>query len=320
MTEQIANRFRRFAEREAHGHSPLYEALANGVAGDERILQILAALPPEKQQPNLLFAAVRVVCGTPADFADFRGKLLARTKDVLAVIQQRVTQTNEPGRCAVLLPVLRRMHQPVALIEVGAAAGLCLLPDRYAYDYDGRVVARPGASPVFRCHAGPGTPVPDQPPDIAWRAGLDLRPVNLRDPNEVAWLEALVWPDQPDRLERLRSAISVAQTYPVRVRQGDLTKDLPALLAEAPVGPTLVVCHTAVLGYVAAPDARAAFAHTLFEHGAVWISNEVPSVFPEIAARAKRQGPPGSFLLAVNGHPLAWTDPHGAWIDWLEPA
>jgi hypothetical protein len=50
----------------------------------------------------------------------------------------------------------------------------------------------------------------------------------------------------------------------------------------------------------------------------VWISNEVPGVFPEVAARAKRRGPPGSFLLAVNGHPVAWTDPHGAWIDWLE--
>ncbi len=36
------------------------------------------------------------------------------------------TQTNEPGRCAVLLPLLAALPQPLALLEVGASAGLCL--------------------------------------------------------------------------------------------------------------------------------------------------------------------------------------------------
>jgi hypothetical protein len=85
------------------------------------------------------------------------------------------------------------------------------------------------------------------------------------------------------------------------------------------VGPTIVVFHSAVLGYVTEPSKREAFARTVFDHAAVWISHEVPGVFPEIAARATRPGPAGSFLLAVNGHPVAWTDPHGAWIDWLAP-
>jgi hypothetical protein len=49
----------------------------------------------------------------------------------------------------------------------------------------------------------------------------------------------------------------------------------------------------------------------------VWISNEAPRVFPDIAARAGTPGPPGHFLLAVNGAPVAWTDPHGASIEWL---
>ena len=44
-------------------------------------------------------------------------------------------QTNEAGRCAVLLPVLAALPQPLALLEVGASAGLCLYPDRYAYRY-----------------------------------------------------------------------------------------------------------------------------------------------------------------------------------------
>jgi len=72
VSEQIATRFRRFAEVEARGRSPLYEACALGVAGDTFTLEFLAALPDGKQQPNLLLAALRHVCGTPRDWPTFR--------------------------------------------------------------------------------------------------------------------------------------------------------------------------------------------------------------------------------------------------------
>jgi len=62
---------------------------------------------------------------------------------------------------------------------------------------------------------------------------------------------------------------------------------------------------------------KSTFAVNLAYRGAVWIGNETPRVFPWIAERAKRPGPPGAFLLHVNGEPMAWTDPHGAWIDWI---
>jgi hypothetical protein len=318
MIERVMARFRRFAEEEARGHSPLYEAIALGVAGDPKVLDTLARLPEAKQQPNLLFAALRFVCGAPSDWPDFRARLMRRLDEVMRVVAERDTQTNEPGRCAVLLPLLARLHQPLALLEVGAAAGLCLLPDRYAYDYGGQGAVHAGASPVLACRANAATPVPAQVPDIAWRAGLDLNPVNLRDEQQVAWLEALVWPDQPERLERLRAAIAVARASGVRVMKGDLLDNLPSVLDQAPRGPTPVVFHSAVLAYVRDPARRAAFTRAVFDQGAVWICNEVPGAFPDIAERAARPGPPGSFLLSVNGNPVAWTDPHGAWIDWLE--
>ncbi len=316
MIERIAAQFRRFAEKEARGHSALYEALALGVAGDGDLLALLAGLPPDKQQPNLLFAAVRLVCGTPADFPSFRASLLGRAADVVAAILAHRTQTNEPGRCAVLLPVLARLHQPLALIEVGASAGLCLIPEQYAYDYNG---TRLGAAmaPVFPCLANDPTPIPQALPRITWRAGLDLEPVSPRDPDQMAWLEALIWPDQPERLSRFRAAADLVRRTSVRVRRGDLTTDLGTLIDEVPNGPTIVVFHSATLAYVPDPAARAAFATLLWERSAVWISNEAPFVFPDIAARAPRPGPAGAFLLAVNGRPVAWTDPHGAWIDWL---
>jgi len=314
MSERLAAAYARFAENEARGKSPLYEALARGVAADGAVLAFLMTLPPAKRQPNLLFAAVRHVCGTQPSWPDFRARLLAQEDAVRATMLVRRTQTNEPARCAVLLPMLARLPPPLALIEVGASAGLCLLPDRYGYDYGrGWIGGSPGV-PVFTCRAASSVPLPDAVPRIAWRAGLDLDPIDLRDDEQVAWLETLVWPDQPDRLERLRAAIAVARRDPPQVLAGDLLRDLPALAAQRPADTTLVIFHTAVLAYVGDPAMRAAFARVVQELGAVWISNEAPGVFPAIAAKAGRPARRG-FLLAVDGEPVAWTDPHGAWID-----
>ncbi|HVY14663.1 MAG TPA: DUF2332 domain-containing protein, partial [Rhodopila sp.] len=259
--DRIAAAYRRFAREEAHGRSPLYETLAGAVAGEQAVLARLAALPPPKRQPNLLLAAVRHVAGIVRDWPDFRSVLLDRWDEVRAVMLARSTQTNEPGRCATLLPVLARLPQPLALIEVGASAGLCLLPDRYGYAYGAHRVPPPARdAPIFPCRTGPGTPLPDAVPRIAWRAGLDLNPLDVRDAGHMAWLETLVWPEETARAARLKAAIRVAQADPPRVERGDLRTGLSALVAQAPKDATLVVFHTAVLAYL--PDAaeRQAFA------------------------------------------------------------
>lgn len=184
------------------------------------MLDFLLTLPNSKQQPNLLLAAVRLCCGLAADFPDFQSRLRDNADTVRAVMLARSTQTNEPARCATLLPALRSLPQPLALIEVGASAGLCLLPDLYGYDY-GRVQMR-GASgaPVFACRASADTPVPLAPPRIAWRAGLDLEPIDAADTGKAAWLEALVWPEQALRLANLRAALRIAAAAQPRLIRG----------------------------------------------------------------------------------------------------
>ena len=319
VSEQLAAQFRRFAEVEAHGRSPLYEAFAVGVAADAFTLEFLAALPDEKRQPNLLFAALRHVCDTPRDWPEFRSLLREQASTVRATMLTHRTQTNEAGRCATLLPVLARLPQPLALLEVGASAGLCLLPDRYGYDYGHRQLtpASPDA-PVFPCRANPATPLPRAQPRVAWRRGLDLHPVDVADATHCAWLETLVWPEQSDRLCRLRGALAVARRDPPHVAQGDLLTDLQACAQQAPRDATLVVFHSAVLAYVTDAASRDAFARAVRELGAVWVSNEVPGVFPSIRERLALPGPRGAFMLAVDGVPVAWTDPHGGWIDWID--
>nr|WP_275311681.1 DUF2332 family protein [Streptomyces yunnanensis] len=65
--------------------------------------------------------------------------------EVSSLMLVRLTQTNESARCATLLPVLATLPQPLALIEVGASAGLCDLNEAVS-----RLVARAptGAMPV----------------------------------------------------------------------------------------------------------------------------------------------------------------------------
>ena len=318
MSEHIAARYRRFAEVEAHGRSPLYEALALGVASDPFALDFLAALPEASRQPNLLLAALRHVCGTPRDWPAFRALLREHAEAVRATMLTRRTQTNEAGRCAVLLPVLARLKPPLALLEVGASAGLCLLPDCYGYDYGDRRLPPPAsAAPVFPCRADPRTPLPLEPPRVAWRMGLDLNPIDLADAAQRAWLETLVWPEQSDRLDRLRAAVAVARQDPPRVVAGDMLTDLEACARQAPADATLVVFHSAAVAYVADPAQREAFADTVRALGAVWISNEMPGVFPAVRARLARPGPRGAFLLSVDGEPTAWTESHGGWIEWI---
>ncbi|MGI9411076.1 MAG: DUF2332 domain-containing protein [Hyphomicrobiaceae bacterium] len=317
--DEIRTRYRAFAETEARGRSPLYHALAMAIAESDTVVGFLTSLPDHCRQPNLLLASLRHVSGLPSDRAHIEAIIDQRAGEVRSVMLSRTTQTNEPGRCAVILPVLAALPEPLALIEVGASAGLCLLPDRYVYDYGtGRISGpRSGRAPVLACSANTATPIPTALPEIAWRAGLDLNPLSVRDDSDVAWLEALIWPGQDDRVEQHRAAIALARKDPPTIVRGDLLTDLEKLAEDVPAGFHPVVFHTAVLAYVREQADRDRFAANVRAIGATWISNESPRVFPKMVQEAPPPPRPGCFLLAIDGRPVAWTDPHGKAITWF---
>jgi hypothetical protein len=109
----------------------------------------------------------------------------------------------------------------------------------------------------------------------------------------------------------------VARSDPPRLHRGDLRRDLEALAEQAPAQATLVVFHTAVLGYVRDPADRRALADTVRALGARWIANEPPGVVE--TTLPPRPGPAagGEILLTLDAEPVAWADPHGAWLTWL---
>lgn len=321
-----------FAEQAAD--SPTLAGWSRAVADDEEVLAWLGSLPVLKQQPNLVYAAARWHgLASTAPYADLRALLLGDDGTVRATILARATQTNEAGRLATLLPVLARIgveDGPIALVEVGASGGLTLHPDRWAYRYatsDGEVRVGPDGAdgaPVLDCTVTGPAPLPDRLPQVVWRGGLDLNPLDVTDDDTARWLETLVWPEHGDRRVQLRTAIEVARADPPHLVRGDLLTDLDPLLEEAARHGRVVVQHSAVVAYLEEPD-REAFHDAMLERVAAgtcrWVSNESPRVLPRVlggTVGALGTPPVGRFVLALDGRGLAWTHGHGRSLSWWD--
>jgi hypothetical protein len=318
LYDDVIEEYRDFATYAA-GDSPCFEAWAGGVVDDPEVLAWLGTLPPIKRQPNLVFAAARWHgAPAPAPYDDLRRVLLDREVDVRATVMSRATQTNEVGRLATLVPVMALVEGPLALIEVGASAGLCLYPERYDYAWSPLGGLQGSGGPVLAAEATGPLPVPAAHPEVAWRGGVDLNPLDVSDPDAMAWLENLVWPEQDERRERLRSAVEVARADPPTLRTGDLFDHVGDLIDEAAPHGTPVVFHSAVIAYLEEADRRRF--HDLMT-GLVaagrcrWISNEGRRVLPSLGGA--REAPSGRFVTALDGVAVAHSHGHGHAIDWL---
>ena len=316
--------YRNFGELEARGQSAIYEQWALGVADDPALIALIDELPLQKRQPNLVFACARLLGAPEADYPRFRRWLVQHWSAVVSEAIARSTQTNEARRCATLLPALALISGPLALLEVGASAGLCLFPDRYSYSYDDGTHIDPATGPsdvLLECSTTGNLPRPVSLPHVVWRAGLDRRPLDVRNPDDMHWLETLVWPEQHERRARLRAAVRIAAEDPPVLVRADAS-ELASLAAQAPPDATLVVITSAVLVYLPIAE-RMRFVDSVRTLDARWISLEGVRGLPTVRAALPDdqgpddRGPDGRFVLALDEVPLAFTGPHGQSLDWI---
>jgi hypothetical protein len=319
-TPAVVERYARFARDEAPGRSALYADWAAGVAADAGIARVLARIPATRRQPPLVFAVARMLGAPERPFPEWAVWVGEHADELVAAASRRRLQTNEPQRCAALLPALATIDGPIALLEVGASGGLCLYPDRYSYRYRegaGVIALDPaaGASTVVLTCEVSGRP-PLRLPEVVWRAGIDLEPLDAADAGDRRFLTSLVWPGERGRAERIRSALDIVAADPPVLIRGDASDPgvLNAAAERAPAGATLVVTTPGVLPHIARAG-RERLIETVRSLDAVWITVDPPALHSWWSP-ALRPDAWGGFVLARDGEPLAAVDPLGSFVNW----
>jgi hypothetical protein len=205
----------------------------------------------------------------------------------------------------------------LALVELGASAGLNLLWHRYGYDYgEGRCYGDPLSPVQIECElrGDRQLPLPTVWPTVGTRLGLDLNPIDVRDPDAALWLHALVWPDETGRAEILQRAFQVAQEDPPMLLAGDALDLLPEVLATIPNDQGLCVFHTHTINQFP-PEAHARLSALLAEEG---VGRDLYQVSIEWLGRGYPHLELISFENSVkSAHLLAYCGSHGEWLEWL---
>jgi hypothetical protein len=242
------------------GGSKLYASLARSFADDPLIAQIVSA-EARWEGPLRLFGGVHYLelAGMVSHpWAKLRGVLEANRDWLTRFVAEQPVQTNEVQRCWGLLPGFLTVAdgRPLDLVELGPSGGLNLYWDRYHYRYGDSTWGDPdtGLELTGIAQGGPPRDLFDERVSIRRRIGIDRRPVDLTTDHGARLLEAFVWADQAERVERVRRAIEIARRDPPRLMQGDYVEILPALLAERDLGALTVVFHSVSTVYLPEAD------------------------------------------------------------------
>ena len=315
--EQAADWFKRFAAAEG-AESQRYADWATGIAADSVLLAKIVKLPQAKRQPVLILTCARFAGVPLRPYVSAREDFVALWPKISELAKNHLTQTNDPRRCTPLMLALSRVRGPIALIEVGASAGLNLYPDKYSYRWvaPGRRVAfgpAGGSSVTLEAKISGLEPREPKMPKIVYREGIDLNPLDVRNETDLAWLEALVWPEQTERLELVRAAAVIAKNDPPRLTTGDALAEIRTAVARARrANPkaTVVISSPAVLVYLD-PAERQKFANYCTRAKVRWVSIDGRTVLSSLAKIADERGISGDFLLSLDGKPIAAVDPLG---------
>jgi hypothetical protein len=257
-----------------------------------------------------------------AEFALVLGHAISRHDGRLHDLLDSAPQTNEVARSGMLLPgfltIARETGLPLAVHEIGASAGLNLLFDRFHYRY-GDATWGDRKSPARLAPEVRG----QMPPlhgalSVSVRVGCDRLPVDLADAGARLRLQSYVWPDQPQRLERLRGALMIAAAEPPRISAEDALAHVARKLEQRRAGAAFVLFHSIMWQYMPAAS-QAEISRLLDTAGKsadasspiAWLRMEPDDTRDPHAMLTLTLWPDGS------ARKLARCDYHGRWIEWI---
>ncbi len=241
-------------------------------------------------------------------------------RDRLAAFITHEPQTNEVRRSAVLLPgflqIAKETGLPLATFEIAASAGLNLNWDRYAYRLGDRAWGDPASPVSIDCDWEGPAPALNAGIKVAARASCDRRPSRLSDPIQKRRMLAYIWPDQFERLARIRAAMDLALALDVRVEEADAVA-WTASNAAPRAGQATVAYHSVFWQYMPA-ESQTALAAVLEAHGRA-ATAEAPFAWLRMEPAADNMARMELRLTLWPGgeeRVLAEVHPHGAWVKW----
>lgn len=226
-------------------------------------------------------------------------------------------QTNEVRRSAALIAGAHTVAAltgvtDIHLSELGASGGLNLMFDHYALETgDGRLGPVDAALTLAPDWSGPS---PDPTPlTVHDRRGVDLNPLNPRNPADALRLRAYLWADQPNRLALTEAAIAASIAT---VDRGDAVDWLENRLKAAPQDQVHLITHTIAWQYF--PAGKQTRGTTLIEAAGARATSTAPLAWLRMEADDKTRGAALTARLWPGDHhlDLGRIDFHGRWVDW----
>ena len=233
---------------------------------------------------------------------------------------QSPPQTNEVRRCGALLGGFLKVAEttglPLRCFEVGASAGLNLMWDKFHYQTDAGSWGNPNSPISIETEWRGNLPTIDIPATVVERAGCDIEPVDLGNPEARTRMEAYVWTDHPERFERLRAAMAMALDNNIQVDRADAPDWTKEKLAHLEKGTVTVLYHSIAAQYF--DDETASRFRAIIEEAGSRATADAPLAWLQMEHVNYRVFPHLLLTQWPGGdtQDLGQTHPHGQYIDW----
>jgi hypothetical protein len=339
--DDARKRYRFALAPEDYDRLPFYSALLHELEDDALALELLASVRVEQRNPMLVLAALQLaalrghpVLGPIYDQArhgvlgDAEGAA-KRVVDVLHAAPElvrdelwRSTQTNEPGRSAVIQAVVAELASSVKavnVIEVGTSAGINLYFDQFIVrDHDD------GKPLTLVCEDV--TPLDRSPPmpDVLTRVGIDPNPLLLASDEDRQWLKACLWPEQRRRHDRFDAIVAATPSWPaltiLRGRAMERLNDAFELVDAS----TLTIVMNTWTAFYFTDDERAEYFNEVSRRCAnanvAWLSIESTMVkWPHVDVDEEVRHRAASQIVVTHSGGSAvrwgWCHAHGRWLE-----
>jgi hypothetical protein len=321
---------------------PFYAALLHELESDLLALELLASVRLEQRNPMLILATAQLAAlrGHPVLGPIYESARHGQLEDpgasarrVLDVVHEtpelvrgelwRSTQTNEPGRSAVLQALIADIVadtiREINVIEVGTSAGINLCFDQFPVrekdDGNPLTLICEDLTPIDRSRSMPA---------VITRVGIDPNPLDLKNEDDRLWLKACLWPEERRRHERFDAIVVARPSWPdVTELKGSALERLNDAFEQCDAHALTVVFNTWVAFYFV-PEEQLAYFNELsrrcLENNVAWISMESTMVkWPgvEVDEEAHHRGASQIVLTRPGSSPKrwGWCHAHGRWLE-----